>query len=80
MKIFLWEKTAVAFVAVGMMLLMQGCVSTIVGAVVDTTIEVVKVPFKVGGAIIDMTSSDKDDKAKKEKAEKEKAEAAKSGN
>jgi len=35
---------------------LSGCVSTIVGAVVDTTIEVVKIPFKIGGAIADGVS------------------------
>ncbi len=43
---------------------LQGCVSTIVGAVVDTTIEVAKVPFKVGGAIIDVATGDKKDDKK----------------
>jgi hypothetical protein len=36
----------------------SGCVGTIVGAVVDTTVEVVKIPFKVGGAIIDVVTPD----------------------
>ena len=33
-------------------------VGTVVGAVVDTTIEVVKIPFKVGGAVIDVITPD----------------------
>ena len=37
-------------------LTLSGCISTLVGAVVDTTIEVVKVPFKVGGAIVEGVS------------------------
>ena len=36
------------------LLMLSGCVSTVVGAVVDTAIEVAKVPFKVGGAVIDV--------------------------
>ena len=37
---------------------MQSCVGTIVGAAVDTTIEVVKVPFKVVGAAVDLAVPD----------------------
>lgn len=40
---------------------LSGCVSTIIGTAVDTTIEVAKVPFKVGGAVIDVVTGDKDD-------------------
>jgi hypothetical protein len=47
--------------------MLQGCISTIVGTVVDTAIEVVKVPFKVGGAIIDAASSDKEEEKKVQK-------------
>ena len=43
----------------GLVLTMSGCISTVVGAVVDTTIAVVKVPFKVGGAVIDIVTPDK---------------------
>jgi hypothetical protein len=45
-------------------LLLQGCAGAIVGAAVDTTIEVAKIPFKVGKAVVDVASSDskKDDK------------------
>lgn len=39
---------------------LSACVSTVVGTVVDTTIEVVKVPFKVGGAVIDVVTGDDD--------------------
>jgi hypothetical protein len=42
--------------------LLQGCTALVVGAVVGTAatvaIEVVKVPFKVGGAVIDVVSDD----------------------
>ncbi|MGF1642645.1 MAG: hypothetical protein ACFCUJ_03315 [Thiotrichales bacterium] len=39
-----------------------GCVGTIIGATVDTAIEVAKVPFKVGGAVVDVVAGDDDDK------------------
>lgn len=37
------------------------CVGTVVGAAVDTTIEVAKVPFKVVGAAVDLAIPDGDD-------------------
>ena len=37
---------------------LQGCVGTIVGAAVDTTIEVAKVPFKVARAAVDVVTDD----------------------
>ena len=37
------------------------CVGTVVGAAVDTTIEVAKVPFKVAGAVVDLAIPDDDD-------------------
>jgi len=46
------------------MLLLSGCVGRVVGAVVDTTIEVAKVPFKVAGAIIDVATPDKKKRSK----------------
>jgi hypothetical protein len=49
---------------------LQGCVGMIVGAAVDTAIEVAKVPFKVGGAIIDVATGGKDDKESKVKEDK----------
>ena len=42
-------------------LLLISCVGSIVGVAVDTTIEVVKVPFKVAGAAIDLAIPDGDD-------------------
>jgi len=42
-------------------LMLSSCVGTIVGAAVDTTIEVVKVPFKVVGAAVDLAVPDGDD-------------------
>ncbi len=46
--------------------LLQGCAGTVVGTAVDVTIEVVKIPFKVGGAIIDGVTGDDDDDDDKE--------------
>jgi hypothetical protein len=37
-------------------------VGFIVGSAVDVAVEVAKVPFKVGGAIIDVATGDKDEK------------------
>ncbi|MSR11852.1 MAG: hypothetical protein EXR84_08640 [Gammaproteobacteria bacterium] len=39
----------------------NGCVGAIVGAAVDTTIEVVKIPFKVVGAAVDLAIPDDDE-------------------
>jgi len=41
---------------------LQGCVGFIVGTAVDVAVEVAKVPFKVGGAIIDVATGDKNEK------------------
>ena len=51
---------------------LSGCVGKIVGAAVDTTIEVVKVPFKVAGAAVDVVAGDgKKDKGDDDEAEEE---------
>jgi len=41
--------------------LLSGCVASVVGAAVNTTVEVVKVPFKVAGAAVDVIIPDDDD-------------------
>ena len=46
---------------------LQGCIGTIIGTTVDAAIEVAKVPFKVGGAIIDVATGDKDEKKEEKK-------------
>jgi|UPI00037734FA hypothetical protein len=38
--------------------LCSGCIGTVVGTAVDVTTEVVKVPFKVAGAVVDVATSD----------------------
>ncbi len=54
--------------------LLQGCAGTVVGTAVDVTIEVVKIPFKVGGAIIDGVTGDDDDEDNRDTEEEEPAE------
>ena len=48
-------------VTLSCLLVLSGCVGTLVGAAVDTTIEVAKVPFKVAGAVIDLAVPDDDE-------------------
>lgn len=43
------------------LLMLSNCVGAVVGAAVDTTIEVAKVPFKVGGAAVDLIVPDGDE-------------------
>ncbi|MFT4635849.1 MAG: hypothetical protein ACI854_000303 [Arenicella sp.] len=45
-------------------LMLQGCLGTIIGTTVDVALEVAKVPFKVGGAVIDIVSGDGEKKNK----------------
>ncbi len=40
-----------------------GCVGTAIGAATDIVVETAKVPFKVGGAVVDVATGD-DDKDK----------------
>ncbi len=42
-------------------LALSSCVGMVVGAAVDTTIEIAKVPFKVAGAVVDIAVPDDDD-------------------
>ncbi len=56
MKIFYRVKLSVFTILIGLML--SGCVGAVVGAAVDTTIEVAKVPFKVAGAAVDVVLPD----------------------
>ena len=50
---------------------LQACVvGMVVGAVVDVGVEVVKVPFKIGKAVYDVTTDDDDEDSKKEKDKK----------
>ena len=47
----------IAFVA---SVVLTGCLGTVIGTAADAAIEVGKVPFKVGGAVIDGVTSDDD--------------------
>ena len=49
------------FVLITLSLLLFSCVGAVVSTAVDTTIEVVKVPFKVAGAAVDLAVPDNDD-------------------
>jgi len=48
------------------LLSLSGCITTVVGAAVDVTTAVVKLPFQVGGAVIDAVSSDDEEEAEPE--------------
>ena len=45
---------------------LTGCLGTVIGTAADAAIEVGKVPFKVGGAVIDGVSGDGDDEEEPE--------------
>ena len=47
-----------------------GCVGMVIGAAADAAIEVGKVPFKVGGAVVDVVNGD-DEKDDKEEADQD---------
>lgn len=57
-------RTGRIFLVVSMLMGISGCVGTIVGTTVDVAIEAAKVPFKVGGAVVDVATGDDDDKKK----------------
>ena len=44
------------------MLYCSGCVGTVVGTAVDVTTEVIKVPFRVAGAVVDVATGDEGEK------------------
>lgn len=48
-------------IAAMLMLALTACLGTVVGAAVDVTLEVAKVPFKVAGAAIDVMTDDDDE-------------------
>ena len=54
------NKTMLA-IALLMCALLSACVGTVVGAAVDTTIEVAKLPFKAVGAVVDLAIPDDDE-------------------
>jgi len=40
---------------------LQGCAGLLIGAATDVVIETAKVPFKIGGAVIDVVAGDDED-------------------
>lgn len=50
---------------------LQACLGTIVGQTVDVAIEVVKIPFKVGAAVVDVVTPNGDDDKKKSKKDEQ---------
>jgi len=50
-----------------LMFALNGCIATAVSTAVDVGVEVIKVPFKVGGAIYDGVAGDDEEEADKEK-------------
>lgn len=50
-----------AVLLLALCLIQFACVGTVVGAAVDTTIEVAKVPFKIVGAAADLAIPDDDE-------------------
>jgi len=52
-------------------ILNSGCLGTIVGTAADVAIEVVKVPFKAGAAVVDAVSSGDEEKGADKDKKKE---------
>lgn len=52
-----------------MLVVTSGCIGMVVGQTTSAAIEVAKVPFKVGGAVIDVATGDDKDKKKDDKDE-----------
>lgn len=49
------------FLIIALALSLQGCAGLVIGAATDAAIAVAKVPFKVGGAVIDVVAGDDED-------------------
>lgn len=59
-----------ALVVAALMLVLSGtsgCIGTIIGQTADAAIEVGKIPFKVGAAVVDVATGDDDKDAEKDK-------------
>ncbi|MEZ5478313.1 MAG: NF038104 family lipoprotein [Thiolinea sp.] len=52
------KKTMPILLMVLLALSLQGCAGLIIGAATDATIAVAKVPFKIGGAVLDVVTDD----------------------
>lgn len=40
---------------------LSGCIGTVIGTATDVVIQTAKVPFKVGGAVVDVVAGDDED-------------------
>ncbi len=56
-------------VVISMLVLTSGCIGMVVGQTTSAAVAVAKVPFKVGGAVIDVATGDDDEKKKDDKNE-----------
>jgi len=56
--------------SLALMFSLSGCIATAVSTAVDVGVEVIKVPFKVGGAIYDGVTGDDDEEADTNKEDK----------
>ncbi len=54
---------------ISMLVLTSGCIGMVVGQTTSAAVAVAKVPFKVGGAVIDVATGDDDEKKKDDKGE-----------
>lgn len=59
----LWSRAVRNSLIILVTLLQSGCIGTVVGTATDVVIEVAKVPFKVGGAVIDVATDDDEEDA-----------------
>ena len=46
---------------IALALSLQGCVGLVIGAATDAALATAKIPFKVGGAVIDVVTGDDDE-------------------
>ncbi len=57
--------TKTLILTLSLSLILSGCIGTVIGVATDATIAVAKVPFKVGGAVVDVVTGDDEDEKKK---------------
>ena len=57
-------RSLLLFMFLSASLVMTGCVGLVIDATTDAAIAVAKVPFKVGGAVVDVATGDDDDDEK----------------
>lgn len=49
------------YILIVSVIFLSGCIGTIIETTTDAAIAVAKIPFKVGGAVVDVVTGDKDD-------------------